>query len=66
MTREQVKLLASILHELALAALVGALGDLAITQSRFLVDGGGAILGTVFLAGSYLLTKKLGGPRIWL
>jgi hypothetical protein len=64
MTRREVERMASLCHELAVASIVGAGGDLIFVGTRFRVDAVGFGIGLLFLWVSLRLTRRLGGPRI--
>ena len=64
MTRRQTELVADTLHELAIAAVIGAGGDLVLNGTHIGVDLGGGLLGALFFSGSYMLTGLLGGSKV--
>ena len=64
MTRKQAEKLAEILGQLGVAAMIGAVGDMAIDGTRIGLDSIGILIGLSLIASCHRLTGRLGGPRI--
>ncbi len=64
MTRPRMGRTADFLHELAVAATIGSVGDLVIVGTRRAMDIVGLGLGAIMFALSLKLTIRGGGPRL--